>query len=181
MDALLYYALNNRTDLKAEYTTIEYTKKNVDFQKAMAWPIPDVGINYSGQNGIPYVGVYGTIELPFFYRNQGEIQKSKIIARQAEQSLELVQQQVVNEVRAALNTYSVQKQTVEDYKKILVQSEQMLNAVKLAYYKGTTTLLDFLDAQRSWLETQKMYYDMAADYRKSYIHVLYVTGLITIQ
>ena len=40
------------------------------------------------------------------------------------------------------------------------------------------TIIDFLEAQRSWLDTQQQYYETLQLYRQSYIKLLYASGLI---
>ena len=67
---------------------------------------------------------------------------------------------------------------LEKFKIISQQSEQILTSVKYAYLKGGTTIIDFLEAQRTWFDTKKMYYDELYNYSKSYIQLLYATGLI---
>lgn len=178
IDSLLNFSSTNRTDILLAQSQIEIANSNIGLQKANAKPIPELGIIYNPQNTIPYLGFFGTIQLPFFSRNQGEIQKSKVIKAQAEQNLNTVQQQLKTEITTAFNSYQLQKQTIENYQIILKQSEQILNSVKYAYLKGGTTIIDFLEAQRSWFETQTAYYETQYNYRKSYIQLLYATGLI---
>jgi cobalt-zinc-cadmium efflux system outer membrane protein len=133
---------------------------------------------YNPQNKIPYLGVYGTIQIPIFSRNQGEIQKSKLLQAQAEQSLQTTQQQLKAEITTSFNSYQTQKQNLEKFKLIMKQSEQILSSVKYAYLKGGTTIIDFLEAQRTWFDSQKMYYDELYNYSNSYVQLLYSSGLI---
>jgi len=64
------------------------------------------------------------------------------------------------------------------YRNIIEKSETVLQSVKYAYTRGGTTIIDFLDAQRTWFDTQKMYYEALYNYRKNYLQLLSVTGLI---
>jgi cobalt-zinc-cadmium efflux system outer membrane protein len=50
--------------------------------------------------------------------------------------------------------------------------------VRYSYLKGSTTIIDLLEAQRSWLDTRQQYYDTEMQYRKATIELLFVTGLI---
>ncbi len=178
IDSLLNYSATNRSDIIVAQSLIEIATSNISLQKANAKPIPELGIIYNPQNTIPYIGIFGTIQLPFFSRNQGEIQKSKIIKAQSEQNLVVVQQQLKTEITTTYTSYQLHKQTVEKYRIILTQSEQILNSVKYSYLKGGTTIIDFLEAQRTWFETQKTYYESIYNYRKSYVQLLHATGLI---
>lgn len=178
IDSLLNYAEINRTDIQVAQTTINTAKSNISLQKALAKPTPEIGMIYNPQNKIPYLGVYGTIQIPIFSRNQGEIQKSKLLQAQAEQSLQTTQQQLKAEITTSFNSYQTQKQNLEKFKVIMKQAEQILSSVKYAYLKGGTTIIDFLEAQRTWFDSQKMYYDELYNYSNSYVQLLYSSGLI---
>ena len=65
-----------------------------------------------------------------------------------------------------------------NFQEVLEQSQTILDNVKYAYLKGGTTIIDFLEAQRSWLDTQQDYFNALEQYRKSYLQLLYATGLI---
>ncbi|MBC9911791.1 TolC family protein [Chitinophaga varians] len=178
LDSLLSLSLAKRPDVQQAQATISAAKSNISLQRSLAIPSPELGFIWNPQNRVPYFGLYATIELPFFSRNQGEIKKSKILLQQSEQSLSALQQQVGTEVQSTWRIYQVNRETVDKYKNILPKAENILQSVKYAYTKGGTTIIDFLDAQRTWFDTQKMYYDALYNYRKSYLQLLQVTGLI---
>ena len=157
---------------------IDVANSNIKLQKSLALPQPELGMIYNPQNTIPYIGFYGTIDLPFFARNQGQIKKSYLIKEQNEQALSRIEGTIEREVSIAYNNYLTQQTNIENYKKILVQSEKILNSVKYAYLKGGTTIIDFLEAQRSWLDTRQQYYDTEMQYRQATVQLLFVTGLI---
>ena len=178
LDSLLQQSLMDRTDILVSKTIIKVTEANINLQKALATPQPELGFIYNPQNSIPYLGIYGTIDLPFFNRNQGEIQKSKVLKQQAEQDLKTIRFQVKTELSVAYKNYVVQKQNIQSFKDLLVKSETILSSVKYSYLHGGTTIVDFLEAQRSWLDTQQQYYNSLQQYRESYIRLLYTSGLI---
>ncbi len=170
------HALENRDDVEAVKATLEVSKTNVKLQKALAIPQPELGLIYNPQNAVPYFGIYGTIELPFFDRNQGEIRKSKFLQKQAEQSLESVHQQITVETQTSYDLFMVQQGNIEKYSNILKQSNTILKSVKYAYMRGGTTIVDFLEAQRSWLDVQQQYSDALYQYRKAYIELVFASG-----
>ena len=179
IDSLINYSLSNRTDILVAKSIIATSETNIELQKALSYPKPEVGIIYNPQNSIPYIGFYGTVQLPVFNRNQGERQKAGIIRQQAEQSLKLTRFQINTEVTTAYNSYIVQKSNLEKNKLILQKSENVLNTVRYAYLRGGTTIIDFLEAQRSWYDTRLLYYTAIEQYRRTYVQLLYATGLIT--
>lgn len=174
----LQQALSARSDLVVLTSAVDAAKTNINLQKALALPQPELGIIYNPQNTMPYIGIYGTIDLPFFSRNQGEIKKSYFFRQQAEQHLDAARKQVQTELTNAYATYQTHRQNVQDFTTVLQQSRDILNKVRYAYLRGGTSIIDFLEAQRSWLDTQQHYYDTLYQFRSSYIQLLYTSGLI---
>ena len=178
VDDLLQQALQSRSDIQTLKSTIDLANANIRLQKSMALPVPELGAIFNPQNGAPYMGVYGTIAIPIFSRNQGEIRKSLILKQQAEQDLLATQSLVQSEISTTFSSYQTQKQNLLNFTGLLTQSQTILNNVKYAYLRGGTTIIDFLEAQRSWLDTQQQYYETLQLYRQSYIKLLYASGII---
>jgi len=178
IDSLLLQALQKRSDILMLKSTIDVANSNIKLQKSRALPIPELGAIYNPQNTIPYLGFYGTLPIPVFARNQGEIKKSAVLIKQAEQDLLTTQMQIETELSIAYNTYQVQSENLRNFGNIISKSERILNNVKYSYLRGGTNIIDFLEAQRSWLYTRQQYYGTLQVYRQSYINLLYVSGLI---
>ncbi len=121
---------------------------------------------------------FGTIKVPLFDRNQGEIEKSKYRQLQAEEGVRNAQLRLSTEVKAAFQSYQIEKENLKKYETMMAQSDQVLDNVRYSYLKGGTTIIDFLDAQRSWFDTRQLYLGARLSYFQSYIQLLYVTGLI---
>lgn len=178
MDTLLNEALGNRSDIQTLKTGMDLANTNIRLQKIQAWPQPELGVIWNPQNRVHYVGIYATIDLPVFSRNQGEIKKSVFWKQQIEQELGTLQSKVQTEIRVAYANYRLQGQRLENYRVIVKNSQLILDNVRYTYLKGGTTIIDFLEAQRSWLDIQQQYYDALLQYRQSYIQLLYTSGLI---
>lgn len=178
IDSLIRASITARPDMQIAKSSIDAAQSNIKLQQKLAMPVPELGAIWNPQNTVPYVGLFATIELPFFSRNQGEIRKSKVVLQQSEQSFATLQQQIQTDVRNTFNSYHVNKDAMNQYESILQKSEAVLQSVKYAYTRGGTTIIDFLDAQRNWYDTRKMYYEALYNYRKSYLQLLYTTGLI---
>ncbi len=177
-DSIINYALQNRTDILAAQKTVEKAKTDVSLQKAIAFPQPEVGIGYSRQNQVPYLGISFSIPIPFFDRNQGEIAKANVSANQAQNIADATIAKVKSEVDIAYKEYLTNKGTFENYNNIYRKSESVLNTVKFSYLKGGTTILDYLDAERSWFDLQNQYYDALYNFQKSLLQLLVVSNLI---
>ncbi|KAA2240801.1 TolC family protein [Chitinophaga agrisoli] len=178
LDSLINQSRENRADVALVKSTISQSASNIKYQQSLSWPQPELGVIYNPQNSVPYVGFFGTISIPIFDRNQGQIKKAEIQKAQAEQSLQATQLQVQTDVSTAYKTYQVQQRNIQQYESVLHQSQQILDNVKYAYLRGGTTIIDFLDAQRNWYDTRLLYYDALQAYYQSYLQLLFVTGLI---
>jgi len=178
IDTLLARALELRSDVQASKSLVDMSEANIKLQNSMAYPQPELGMIWNPQNAVPHLGFSIGIDLPVFNRNQGERKKSLIMRDQAEQHLITVKTRLETEIQIAHASYLLQAQNVEKYQAILQQSQTILDNVKYTYLKGGTTIIDFLEAQRSWLETQELYYETVQEYRQSYIQLLYAAGLI---
>lgn len=178
IDSLVRIVLEQRSDIQASAAWIGVSKANIQLQKSLAFPQPELGVIWNPQNAIPYVGLYASIDLPVFSRNQGEIRKSYILKDQAEQQLSAGQSKIRSEISIAWADYQLQRQSMQSFELLLEQSQTILDNIRYAYLKGGTTVIDFLEAQRSWIETRQHYYDTLQQYRRSYIQLLYATGMI---
>jgi cobalt-zinc-cadmium efflux system outer membrane protein len=178
IDSMLSQAQRERTDIQAANLNILISQTNIKYQKSLVIPTPELGMIWNPQNSVPYVGFFGTLRIPLFDRNQGEIEKSKFMQMQAEESMRNIQLKLNTEVQAAFVVYQTEKENLKKYENMLTQSDQVLDNVRYSYLKGGTTIIDFLDAQRSWFDTRQLFLDARLSYFQSYIQLLYVTGLI---
>jgi cobalt-zinc-cadmium efflux system outer membrane protein len=178
LDSLIQYALANRGDYLSIQSTIAAAESNIKLQKSLAIPKPELGFIWNPQNSIPYFGVFATMPLPIFNKNQGDIQKSIIQKEQADAQAIGVQKQISTEIMAAVQRLRSQKENLTHFEDVLKKSQQILSNVKYAYLKGGTTIIDFLEAERSWLDNQRQYNDILQAYKQNYIQLLFTTGKI---
>ena len=177
-DSLLQAAASNRTDVRVAEANVEAARQNANLQQVLAKPRNEAGLIWNPQNAIPYAGVFLTLELPVYNRNQGEIQKSRVLQEQAGQAAALVQVRVRAEVETAYRSFVSSRQNVNRYVDIRRDADRVLASVRYAYLRGATTLIDLLQAESSWFDTQTAYYQILYTYRQNYVRLLYVTGQI---
>ncbi|HTF20431.1 MAG TPA: TolC family protein [Chryseolinea sp.] len=178
VDSLLASGTERRSDILSARKTIEVNQTNISLQKSLAYPQPELGAVYNPQNTTPYLGLYGTVEIPLFNRNQGQREKAQVLELRAEQNLLATERQAEAEVTAAYRTYVTQRANLSGYQQNLEKSARILNSVRYSYLKGATSVIDYLEAQRSWLDTQQRYYATMEVFRRSYVNLLYATGMI---
>ncbi|MVM39217.1 TolC family protein [Spirosoma sp. HMF3257] len=177
-DSLFRLASTTRTDVKVAEANIESARRNVDLQQVLAKPRNEAGLIWNPQNSVPYAGVFLTIELPVYSRNQGEIQKSRVLEDQAGQAAALVQARIRSEVETAYQSFMISRQNIDRYSVIRRDADRVLESVRYAYLRGATTLIDLLQAQTSWFDTQTAYYQTLYTYRQNYVRLLFATGQI---
>ncbi|MFD2935643.1 TolC family protein [Spirosoma flavum] len=177
-DSLLQLASTTRTDVRVAEANLETARRNVDLQQVLAKPRNEAGLIWNPQNAVPYAGVFLTLELPVYSRNQGEIQKSRVLQEQAGQAAALVQIRIRSEIETAYQSFMISRQNIDRYIGIRRDADRVLASVRYAYLRGATTLIDLLQAQSSWFDTQTAYYQSLYTHRQNYVRLLYVTGQI---
>ena len=177
-DSLIRLAATTRSDVQVAEANVETARRNVDLQQVLAKPRNEAGLIWNPQNAVPYAGVFLTLELPVYNRNQGEIQKSRILQEQASQAATLVQARIRSEVESAYRSFMTSRRNIDRYTDIRRDADRVLASVRYAYLRGATTLIDLLQAQSSWFDTQTAYYEELYTYRQNYVRLLYATGQI---
>jgi len=177
-DSLYEAAKVKRQDYQISNLNIELANSNVTLQNALKAPYLELGAIFNPQNLVPYAGFFATVSIPIFDKNQGEIQKSKYYVDQSKVLMQQKELEVKKTIFTALENYKLNKSNMTNTVSMVLKASTVLNTVRYSYLKGNTSILDFLEAQRSMLETQRMYYESVYNYRISYIELLNATGLI---
>jgi cobalt-zinc-cadmium efflux system outer membrane protein len=152
-------ALANRPDLQAARSGVKVAADTVALafgNKVRDWTW---GGDYTNQNfGINGVGVSLSFELPFHDRNQGEIARSQAAVKQAQETESSTQVGVLTDVVNAYNGLRTSEEVVNLFEGgYLDQATQSRDLSNYAYQRGAATILDLLDAERSYRATQLAY------------------------
>jgi cobalt-zinc-cadmium efflux system outer membrane protein len=100
-----------------------------------------------------------SLPLPIFDQNRGEIQRAEAQRRIATFDREIVERQVVAEVRAAYTaaaTLNAQASKIDGV--MLRRAEESRRIAEGAYREGATSLTQVLDAARALVEARETYY-----------------------
>jgi cobalt-zinc-cadmium efflux system outer membrane protein len=109
--------------------------------------------------------LFGQIQLPIFDRNQGEISRAGFAVTQAQEQAKFASGQVLTDVRDAFETLHTNDKVIDLYRSgYLNQAQQSRDISEYAYRHGAASLLDFLDAERSYRATQLGYRQALASY-----------------
>lgn len=158
-------ALQDRPDLRAAQLGVTAANSQHELQKAIGKRDFTGQINYTHLAYLNDVSLFGQIQLPIFDRNQGEIARSGYAITQAQEQEKYASGQVLTDVRDAYESVHSNDQIVTLYRSgYLDQAQQSRDITDYAYRHGAASLLDFLDAERSYRSTQLGYRQALASY-----------------
>ena len=161
-------ALSQRPDLRAAQQGIVAAKSQVALAKANGKQDVNLTGNYSHTPGLSSASWFVSIPLPIFDRNQGEIARTKFSLTQAELTEKAGQDVVMTDVANAYEATATNQEVVQLYRSGYLKQAQDSRDISLYAYKGgAATLLDFLDAERSYRATELAYRQALAAYMLS--------------
>jgi cobalt-zinc-cadmium efflux system outer membrane protein len=158
-------ALKSRPDLQAAQQGIAAANSAFNLQKAIGKRDVTGQIDYTHLSYLNDVSLFGSMQMPIFDRNQGEIKRAGFAITQAQQQQLNVNGQVLTDVRDAYEGWQANNEVVGLYRSgYLDDAQQSRDITDYAYKRGAASLLDFLDAERSFRATQLGYRQALASY-----------------
>ena len=137
---------------------------------------------YKRNGTINGVGFGVSIEIPIHDRNQGEIARSRIAARQAVAAAEAVQMGVLTDIRSSYAGFRTSDQVASLYESgYLKQATDSRDISNYAYQHGAASLLDLLDAERSYRAIQLAYRQALAASMSNIEQINFVVGKRVLQ
>lgn len=168
LDDLQAKALAERPDLRAARQSVKAAESQIGLARANAKQDLDLSMNYSHVSGASSTSWFFNIPLPIFDRNQGEIQRTIFARDQSSFAATSAEDRVMADVRNAWEAVSSNDQIVKLYTSgYLKQAQDSRDISDYAYKGGAATLLDLLDAERSYRTTQLGYRQALAAYMLS--------------
>ena len=158
-------ALKLRPDLQAAERSVEAAKSQIGLAKANAKQDVTFTFDYSHVNASNNGSFFFSIPLPIFNRNQGEVARTYFALTQSQFQQSAAEQQVLTDVRNAYEALLNGEEVVQLYEKgYLQQAQQSLDITQFSYQHGAASLLDFLDAERTYRATELSYRQALATY-----------------
>jgi cobalt-zinc-cadmium efflux system outer membrane protein len=181
-DSLLALALRRRSDVQAARQTIDVAAADEKLQAALAKQDPTVSVDAVVQQGIQMFGSTVSVPLAWFSRNQGEREKAMVRREAARTQLAQVERLVQLDVQRALDAVRVRQTTLGRFEEssddgILRRARTAQTAAEFAYRNGATSLVELLDAERSYDEIRRAYVDAIVDYNKSLVALAHAVGV----
>jgi cobalt-zinc-cadmium efflux system outer membrane protein len=161
-------ALKRRPDLEAAQLGVAAANSAFNLQKAIGKRDVTGQVNYTHIGYLNDVSLFGSMQLPIFDRNQGEIKRAGIAITQAQEQQMFANGQVLTDVRDAYEGLKANDEIVGLYRSgYLDEAQESLDITEYAYKHGAASLLDFLDAERTFRATQLGYRQALASYLQS--------------
>jgi len=164
-DDLLLRALKNRPDLLAAHAGVRGAESQYALAKANGKVDITGTLTYSHVADQNTLGVTVGFPLAVFDRNQGEIARTRFALTAAQETEQAASDTVLTDVGSAYASFSSNQEVVNLYTGgYLKQAQDSRDISEYAYHRGAASLLDFLDAERSYRATQLAYRQALANY-----------------
>ncbi len=158
-------ALGRRPDLLAAKQGVTAAESQYQLAKANGKRNLTTTLDYTHVSAINSLSFIMNIEIPVFDRNQGEIARTRYAITQSQETKTAAEESVMTDVAAAYEAARTGSQVVELYQSgYLKNAQDSRDISEYAYKRGAASLLDFLDAERSYRSTQLAYRQAEATY-----------------
>ena len=157
----------SRVDLRLQLANgkVDYNI-GTEFTRQSAWGI-------SGNS----VGVYFSVPLRVFNRNQGEIARAQREITLAGARSKALESSIETEVDKAYRQLTVSRQLLDGVENdILARARSVRDTTEYSYRRGEASLIEFLDAQRAFNDATQSFNDARANYARSLYLIDTVSG-----
>jgi cobalt-zinc-cadmium efflux system outer membrane protein len=158
-------ALRDRPDFRAAELGITAARSQILLAKANAKVDVNGTYDFTHVSGENTASIFVNFELPVFNRNQGEIARTGYALTQAQEQELSASDTVLSDVSNAYEAVRSNDEVVQLYTSgYLKQAQDSRDISEYAYRRGAASLLDFLDAERSYRSVQLAYRQALASY-----------------
>jgi len=158
-------ALRERPDFRAADLGITAARSQVLLAKANSKVDINGTYDFSHVSGESTASIFVGFELPVFNRNQGEIARTNYALTQSQEQQRSASDTVLSDVANAYEAVKSNDEVVQLYiSGYLKQAQDSRDISEYAYKRGAASLLDFLDAERSYRSTQLAYRQALGSY-----------------
>lgn len=188
IEDLLTQALNERADLLAAKQNTQVAKSQINLERANRKI--DLGLtagvshNTTASNEIapsPAVNAVKlgvSIPLKFSNNRNAGLKIAEMAHSQSQLEYQQVEQSIRAEVMQAYQQYiATQKQVKQFHNGMLTEAKNILDGIIYSYKRGESSILEVLNAQRTYNDVRKDYYQALADNATALIELERKTGI----
>ena len=168
LDDLKLQALRERPDYKAAQLGVTAAQSQIQLAKANSKVDVTGTYNVDHVAGETTSSIFASVPLAIFDRNQGEIARTRYALTQSQEQQQSASDAVLSDVANAYAAVKSNDEVVQLYTSgYLKQAQDSRDISQYAYKRGAASLLDFLDAERSYRAIQLAYRQALASYMTS--------------
>lgn len=165
LEDLQVMALQQRPDYRAAELGITAAQSQIQLAKANAKVDVNGTYDFTHVSGENAASIFANFELPIFNRNQGEIARTRYALTQAQEQQQSASDTVLSDVANAYQALRSNDEIVELYTSgYIKQAQDSRDISEYAYKRGAASLLDYLDAARSYRAAQLAYRQALGSY-----------------
>jgi len=158
-------AMRERPDYRAAELGITAARSQILLAKANAKVDVNGTYDFTHVSGENTASLFANFELPIFNRNQGEIARTGYALTQAQEQQQAASDTVLSDVGNAYEAVRSNDEIVQLYTSgYLKEAQDSRDITEYAYKRGAASLLDFLDAERSYRSVQLAYRQALGSY-----------------
>ena len=177
IDDVKALAMRSRPDLVAAQRSAVAARSQVSLAQANGKKDLGVSFNYTHVGAVNSAAFFFNMDIPIFDRNQGEIARTQSVVTQSDELYREMSEQVMSDVINAYEGLHTNDEIIGLYRSgYLDQTTQSRDISEYAYQHGAASLLDFLDAERSYRANQLAYRQALAAYMVSLEQVRQAVG-----
>jgi cobalt-zinc-cadmium efflux system outer membrane protein len=151
-------ALRSRPDLTAAELGVTAARSQEALAEANGKRDLGASFSYTHTAGTSSGAFFFNMDLPIFDRNQGNIAHARYAISQAQQQASETAEQVLTDVTDAFENLRTNDKIIQLYEGGYVDQARLSRDIsEYAYKRGAASLLDFLDAERTYRANQLAY------------------------
>jgi len=177
-------AIANRPDMRSIAEGRRYATDSLASARREAYPDLTLGVTYvhseyqvAGDN--PNTLAFGaSMPLPFFDRNQANIGRAEVGVLRSDNDALRLTLQIRHEVAEAVRRFQRAEALLALFREggMLERAETALRVAEKSYKAGAVSLLEFLESQRTYLETHDEYLHAQYDHQQSAVDLIHALG-----
>jgi cobalt-zinc-cadmium efflux system outer membrane protein len=183
LEELRQQALELRPDLQALVKDQARSVADLRLQQAQGKVDYTVGAQIHRQYGEALsnpgnsLGIFFSLPLPVFNRNQGEIERARQEQQQIESKIKALQVSIRNEIDNAYLQYLAARDLLSRIEPdMLQQAREVRQTTEYSYRRGEASFVELLDAQRAFNDTMQSYNEARAEFARSLYLIDSISG-----
>ena len=185
-------AAQNNPDVRAALETVRAA--GLDVSGARAGYLPSLSFDYwygidapqfavNGPNGVSNLGasILGTLNIPIWNwgATQSRIKQAELRRAQAQRELSLAQRKLLAEIKSLYSEAETAMNELGGLSRSAELAEESLRLTTLRYKGGEASVLEVVDAQTTYAQSNAAYQDGAVRYRVALANLQTLTGVLT--